>query len=98
MNFILFLGVGKLIIWLAQTSGFTRWFWKLHPWLTELGECDLCVGVWVMSFLAWFGSVNFMAPHYFPVVSEFMTGALAAFGLHLMTLGWRTQYQVIEMS
>jgi len=98
VNVILFMGLGKLVIWVAQTSGFTRRIWKLNGFLQELGDCDFCTGVWVMWILAWFGQVNLLAPFYMPVLSEFLTGTVASFALHLISIGWKTQYQIIEMS
>ena len=86
--------VGRLVVWLAQTSGPTKRLWKWHPLLTDLGDCDLCLGCWVFPLLAWALGVNLLEPIYVPVVSEVVTGWLVSFGVHLARLGWQEQFGV----
>jgi len=90
--------VGRLVIWLLQTSGPTSRIWKLHPILAELGECDLCLGAWIMPIMVALFGVNLLSPIYVPVVSEVLTGWLYAFGLHLARLGWQAKFGVTIIS
>lgn len=98
MTLLVCLGVGRLVIWIVQTSGPTRKIWSLRPFLAEFGECDLCVGCWVMPLAAWLFSQNLLAPIYVPVVSEILTGWLMAFGLHLGRLGWQSAFGITYLS
>jgi len=94
MRLLALVVVGRLVVWLAQTSGPTKRLWSLHPLLTDLGECDLCMGCWVFPMLAWALGVNLLEPVYVPVVSELLTGWLVSFGVHLARLGWRDKFGV----
>lgn len=94
MHLLALVVVGRLVVWLAQTSGPTKRLWSLHPLLTDLGECDLCLGCWVFPMLAWALGVNLLEPVYVPVVSELLTGWLVSFGVHLARLGWRDKFGV----
>ncbi len=98
MNILICALVGRLVIWIVQTSGPTRRFWGLTPFLAELGECDLCVGCWLMPLLVWLFGVNLLAPIYVPVVSEILTGWLFAFGLHIGRLGWQAKFSVTVLT
>ncbi len=90
--------LGRLLVWVLQTSGPTKRFWDLHPFLQELGECDFCTGCWVYTILAIMLDVNLTAPIYAPIASEVITGVTFAFVAHLATVGWRTKwgYEVLE--
>lgn len=93
-----YLVLGRLIVWVAQTSGPTRLIWNLHPFLKELGECDFCLGCWIFPFLAVMFGVNLTAPIYVPFVSEIMTGIATSFAVHLARLGWQTKFGVEVLS
>jgi len=90
--------LGRLLVWVLQTSGPTKRIWDLHPLLKDLGECDFCMGCWVYTILAIFFKVNLMDPLFYPVVSDVVTGIAFAFVAHLATVGWRTKwgYEVLE--
>ena len=92
MNFVVLATLGRLLVWVVQTSGPTRRFWSLHPFLAELGECDFCVGCWVFSLLAWPLGVNLLAPVYIPGLSEIVTGIAFSFISHLAAAGWRAKW------
>lgn len=92
MNFVVLATLGRLLVWTLQTSGPTRRFWSLHPLLTELGECDFCVGCWVFSLLAWPLGVNLLTPVYIPALSEVVTGITFGFISHLAAIGWRSKW------
>jgi len=88
---------GRLLIYLLQKNGLLKKFWNINEITQELGTCDLCLGVWVYAALAWILSINLMAPVYYPVISEVLTGALASFAMHLARIGWQSQYGTIEL-
>ena len=90
--------LGRLFIWVIQTNGLTRRIWKRHPILTELGECDFCLGVWVFTLLAWKMGVNFLEPDYYPLLSEFFTGIALSFGVHLARIGWTASFTVMDLT
>lgn len=94
MRLLALVVVGRLVVWLAQTSGPTKRLWSLHPLLTDLGECDLCLGCWVFPMLAWALGVNLLEPVYVPFVSELLTGWLVSFGVHLARIGWQDKFGV----
>ncbi len=94
MRLLTLVAVGRLVVWLLQTSGPTKRIWRLHPLLEELADCDLCMGCWVFPLGAWLLSVNLLDPVYVAVVSEILTGWLVAFGVHLARLGWQSKFGV----
>jgi hypothetical protein len=94
MRLLALVVVGRLVVWLLQTSGPTTRLWKLRPFLEELGSCDLCLGCWVFPIGAWALGVNLLDPVYIPVVSQVLTGWLVAFGVHLAAIGWRDKWGV----
>lgn len=92
MNLVVALVLTRLVIHLAQVSGPTRWFFRLHPFLAELGECDFCLGCWLAPLVVWLMGVNLLAPIYVPVASEIASGWLIAFGLHIGRIGWQAKF------
>lgn len=66
--------------WLAERLG-----------LQELYYCDLCLGVWVYWFLAFFLAERWIAV---PVLGELIAGATASFVMHLIGVGWHSKFDV----
>jgi hypothetical protein len=90
--------LGRLMIWAAQTSGPTERIWRLHPFLTELGECDFCLGFWVYLILVAVMGVNLLEPDYFPVVSEIFSATAISFAVHLARIGWSMKFGVLDLT
>jgi hypothetical protein len=68
---------------------------KLH--LTTLIECNLCLGFWVyLILLIWF-RVNIFSVYY-PGLSEVATAALVSFVMWLLTVGWFSEFGIIEVN
>lgn len=92
-QFALHLSIGRLLIWLIQTNGLSKPIWGMHPTLTELGECDLCLGFWgflAMAILT--GKPMFdLWPKWFDYVVQ---AAISAFVIHLLRLGWHSKFGV----
>ena len=90
--------LGRLIIWTAQTSGPMKRVWGLNTFLTELGDCDFCLGFWVYLALAAIMKVNLLEPDYFPYISEIVTAVAFSFCVHIARIGWTMQYGVIDLT
>lgn len=98
MILVAVLALGCLVTWTLQTSGPTQRIWSLHPLLTELGECDFCIGVWVYLVLVAVTRVNLLDPFYYPVVSEVVTAIALSFGVHLARIGWSMKFGVMDLT
>jgi len=93
LGFALYLTVGRLLVWFMQMAGLFTPLWALHPKLTELSECDMCLGFWVYLLLgAFWGSNVFLV---WPRPLELLILAAAtAFMAHLLGLGWQAKFGV----
>ena len=92
IDYLVFLLVGKIAVYFLQTFPYKRFIkWEF---LLELFECDLCLGVWVYTFLCFAIGMNFYT-FYVPMVSEILSGASASFIMHLLSIGWRTKFSTI---
>lgn len=90
LDFFFYLASGRLVIWLLQTNGLMRPVWKWRPVLTELGECDLCLGFWVYLILAIFAPLSFgLWP--WPIEAVILAG-ISSFVMHLLRLGWQMKF------
>lgn len=67
--------------------------------LFDMFSCDLCLGVWVYSILAYIMSVNILDGWfgYIPVLSELITGITTSFVVHLLRIGWQAEYSEIRI-
>lgn len=91
---------GKLVLYLVghlpATAEMKYEFWK------KLFTCDLCLGVWVFFSLCGFYRYEFISEFagiYIPLVSEFLTGAIVSFVVHLISLGWKfkfSEFTIVE--
>jgi len=93
LGFVLYLTVGRLLVWFLQMAGLFRPVWALHPKLTELSECDLCLGFWIYLLLGvfWGGDVFLVWPRPLELV---ILSAVTAFVAHLLGLGWQAKFGV----
>ena len=97
MIFLVWLTLGRLIIYTIQTNGLTRALFSARPKLAELRDCDFCLGFWVFSLLAWALEINLLAPVYIPVLSESMSGLIASFFVHIARIGWTTKFGIVKL-
>lgn len=94
ISYILYCIVGKLLIYLGM---------KFPPlrdskigFVQSLFSCDECLGVWVYSFLSFaMGEVLFQEYIYWPIIGNFVTGAVTSFVVHLISLGWKSKFEII---
>ena len=101
MQVVIFALVGKLLIFLLQK--FPRHslpiigrLFQEGGLLDNLFSCDICLGVWIYTGLAFIINVNVTGElFYVPILSEFITGAIVSFIMHLISAGWSAQYQNI---
>ena len=93
-DFVLYLGVGRLIIYIVQkfVSDATK-IELLNKW----ASCDLCSGVWIYTALAFLLNVKILSDifPYIPIASEFITGCVSSFLMHLLVLGWKSKFDVV---
>lgn len=94
-EFFLVLGLGKLALYTIDKFPLTIKIKNRSQFLNELFSCDFCLGVWVYSVLffltgTWFENVSFI-----PILSPLLIGTFASFLMHLISLGWRTKFEVI---
>lgn len=92
-EFALFGLVGRLLTWLIQTNGLSKPIFAAHPKLTELGNCDLCLGFWV--FLAMALAIRKATFKLWPTWLDcIIQAAIASFTVHLIRLGWQSRFGV----
>lgn len=91
-QFFIFLATGRLLIWLIQIASLLKPIWALHPLLTELSECDVCLGFWVFLLLA----IGLEPPfdYWHPVVEMIILASIASMMAHLIRLGWTSKFGV----
>lgn len=83
--------MGKLIMWLWEMFPIRP---RGIPFFDKLFTCHLCMGVWVYTFLSFvFGMIALDWFPYIPVFSEFLTGAILSFIVHLVSSGWNSEYR-----
>lgn len=81
-------------------GGFCIFFLRKFPFTDRLvvrgfGGCNLCLGVWVYSFLAFVFDVNvFQEYFYVAALSELLTGAITSFIADIVVDGWKSKYSV----
>jgi hypothetical protein len=99
INWLGYLLGGKVLIFL----------WQLFPLPHKLEEnktihklhiCDLCSGVYLFTLLAFVFHVSLLTlfgVSYIFIISEFLTGAIVSFLVHLISLGWKTKFEVVVL-
>ena len=95
-SFLIYVVVGKVLMYFsmkfARDNEITKGF------IGRLLACGLCWGFWVYSLLSLLlGERLFVEFFYIPVISELATGGIVSLIVHLITLGWREQFEVITI-
>ncbi len=93
-EFFLYLGAGRLLVWVLQINGLMKPVWASHPLLKELSGCDLCLGFWVYLILGFFPTLSFGFGWWWPV-DLVILATTASFMAHLLRLGWGTRFGVV---
>lgn len=94
MNWLVYILLGKLFIYLGQSIPLPKILTRISL-IEKLHTCDLCFGVWVYAFFAYIWGMNildFIEISYVPIVSEFVTGGVISFVVHIWSIGWRDKF------
>lgn len=92
--YILFLVVGRLLIYLARKFVVTNDV-KIG-FIVRLTDCVLCSGTWVYTLLSLFtGYVILSDWTQIPLISNIVTGCVSAYLVFLLESGYRSQYEII---
>jgi hypothetical protein len=97
--YLLYVVAGKIAIFVLQRFPFKKLpllsnLFAEGKFLQELFSCDLCLGVWVYTILAFFFKANIYNVFYIPFVSELLTGMTTSFILHVFSAGWQALFGV----
>jgi hypothetical protein len=63
-----------------------------------LHECDLCLGFWIFTFLAFIFDVDLLyavGEIHLPMVGEAIVGGITSFLLHIFSIGWREKFHTV---
>ena len=94
-SWLVLLLVGKILIYLWQQFPLPDFLAK-YKTLNKLHTCDLCGGVHIYALLSavtrLFLFPAFGLDWYFPVVSEYVTGGVLSFVVHIFSIGWRERF------
>ena len=92
-EYLIYLGIGKLIIYLGQKF--------IHDtkitFVDRLFACDLCLGSWVYVALALCFKITILSDTmpYVAFLSQVVAGLFSSFLMHLIHLGWKEKFEVI---
>ena len=102
IKFIVFLLVGKLVIYILQKFPFRDTFignlFSEGKFLEKLFSCDLCLGVWVYATLGYIFRFSFIGSvfgTYVLFIDEAITGMIASFLMHIFSIGWNTKFGTV---
>lgn len=94
VEFLLLSLIGKLFIYLGMN--FPPFSESKIDFMRRVWECDLCAGVYTYTFLSLVMRVSlFNDIFYVPIISEAITGGIVAFVVHLISLGWKSKFEVV---
>ena len=61
-------------------------------------DCNLCLGFWTYLILSFVFGVNVLEGiYYYPVFSEVVTAAVTSFVVHLVIVGWNSEYRILQV-
>lgn len=104
LEWFIFAAVGKLIIYLWMKFPLPQTILDniqekyIYQFIKQLHECDLCSGTYLFTILAFFMRIDMLVDFGFwhvPIVSEFVSGAISSFMVHIFSIGWKTKFEVI---
>lgn len=95
-GFLIFLLVGKLFIYLGMK--FPPLSESRIDFIRRLFSCSECLGVWCYTILSFIlGEHLFGDIFYVPFLSELATGGIVAIFVHLVDIGWREKFTILEI-
>lgn len=90
IDWLILMGVGKVMIYLWQQFPLPAALEKFKT-IEKLHRCDLCAGVHIYALMAWLTG-TYLFSHYIPLVSEYVTGGVISFLVHLISIGWKEKF------
>lgn len=95
-SFLVFVLVGKVLIFLGDKFARAN---DLTGFMGRLLTCGLCSGTWAYTILSLLlGERLFVEYFYVPLLSEIVTGGITSILVHLIHEGWKSQFEIIEIS
>lgn len=92
IEWLVLMGVGRVLIYLWQQFPLPKSITKFST-LEKLHTCDLCAGVHIYALLSWVTGMHFFG--YMPVVSEYITGGIVSFVVHIFVIGWQEKFSTM---
>lgn len=94
ISYLIYLLAGKVLIFFGMK--FVEDNEIGSKFIRNLFSCGLCLGGWVFTGLSFLlGEVLFREIFYFPVVSQIITGGISSLLVHLISLGWKEQFDTV---
>lgn len=90
-DYFLYLIIGKVFIYFLQKFPTDRII--KFKFLQDLIKCDLCLGWWVYTGLAFLFLVNPFSIYYIFLGCVF-TGSLSTLLVHLLSVGWKSEFGI----
>ena len=95
LSFLIYLLVGKLLLFFGNKFAEDN---NLDGYIGRLLTCGLCGGFILYSVLSvLLGEILLREQFYVPILSQVVTGGLSSLLVHLVSLGWQAQFEVIEI-
>jgi hypothetical protein len=88
------LAIGRLFVWLLQINGLLEPIWGYHKKLTELKECDLCLGFWVYLVIYLLPRDDRFIPEWPKLAEDIVLAGCSAMMAHLVRTGWNAKFDV----
>jgi len=91
VEYFLYLAVGRLFIYLLRLFPLAVRILEKNKDTEKLLNCDLCIGVWIYTFLAW--TMNIHIIQHSNVISYLVTGSVSSFIMYLLKRGWDQEFR-----
>ena len=96
LDYFIYAVLGKVLMFLWKKTPYAAYLgrWKFFA---DLFGCDLCLGVWVYTALAFLMKMNLFEKFYVPIINEIITGGVTSFVVFCFCVGWFTLYGTYEV-
>lgn len=96
ISYLLYLALGKLIIYFGMK--FPYFQESKFEFVKQLFSCDECLGFWVYIFLSALTGIytlpiNLQFKYNF--LNVVITGMFSSFVVHLISLGWKSKFEIV---
>ena len=93
-SFLAYLVVGKILIFFSMKFVKDNKMFE-GGFIGRLLRCDLCLGVWIYSPLAYLLGTSMTDLLPVGVVSSIITGMATSFVVHVFSAGWNTRFSTV---